>query len=181
MKLLGSPCFRIAGAAFGALWVTGPCAPCPAQTSAPVTVQPAIIQAETDGRVWGALVYASDAPSTSPGLATEWPKDCKDLPRRLGKAFPYRHFQVIGQHTQDIFRQYESWVVPSRELFLKIDSKGQAEHGGMNLHLQFWQEQQVLVKTDAVLLPQSPLFIAGPRWKEGRLIFVLLLRGSHGT
>lgn len=181
MKLPRSPCLRIAATAFGALWVAGRCAPCPGQTSVPVTVKPAIVQAETDGRVWGALVYASDAPSPSPRAGTELPKDCADLPKRLGKAFPYRHFEVLGQHSQDIFRQYESWVVPSRELFLKIDSKGRAENGGMNLHLQFWQEQQVLVKTDAVLRPRSPLFIAGPRWKDGRLIFVLLLRGTHGS
>jgi hypothetical protein len=60
-------------------------------------------------------------------------------------------------------------------LFLKIDSKGPAEQGGVNLHLQVWREQQVLVKSEAVLRPGSPLFIGGPKWKNGRLIFVLSL------
>jgi hypothetical protein len=56
---------------------------------------------------------------------------------------------------------------------LKIDSKGPAADGGMNLHLQVWREQQVLVKTDAILRPGSPLFIGGPKWRDGQLLFVL--------
>jgi hypothetical protein len=34
----------------------------------------------------------------------------------------------------------------------------------------------VLIKTDAVLRASSPLFIGGPKWREGRLLFVLLLK-----
>ena len=131
------------------------------------------VKPATDGKVWGALIYASNGVAAD--LPAEVPTQLKTLPERLGKVFPFTRFEIIGQHTQDIFRQYESWVVPSKDLFLKLDSKGPAEGGGMSLNLQFWQEQQVLVKTDTVLRENSPLFIGGPQWKEGRLLFVLLL------
>lgn len=180
MKPLWPACIRFWAGALAALLAGTSWVPCAAQKGKPLTVQPAIIQAATDGKVWGALVYASDSTSNTGLPQTDPPKDFKDLSKRLGKAFPFRHFEVIGQHSQDIFRQYESWVVPSKDLFLKIDSKGPAPGGGMNLHLQFWHEQQVLVKTDAVLRPRSPLFIGGPRWRGGRLIFVLVLRGPNG-
>ena len=65
------------------------------------------------------------------------------------------HFEILGEHKQDIFRQYESWVVPSKELFLKLDSKGPAEGGGINLNLQFWNKEQVLVKTESIVLPKT--------------------------
>jgi hypothetical protein len=107
------------------------------------------------------------------------PADFADIPRRLGKVFPYQRFEILGQHLQDVFREYESWVVPTKDLFLKVDSKGPADGGGMNLHLQFWRDQQVLVKTDAVLKEGSPLFIGGPKWREGRLLFVLVLQNSR--
>ena len=103
------------------------------------------------------------------------PADLKDLLKRLGKVFKYECFEILGDHTQDIFRQYESWVVPSKELYLKLDSKGPAAKGGLKLDLQFWRLDKVLVKTDVVLRPQSPLFIGGPKWRDGQLIFVLLL------
>jgi hypothetical protein len=130
-------------------------------------------KAAKDGSIWGGLIYGSDVPPVERRTPSgEFP----DLPRRLARVFPYKHYEVLGEHNQVIFRQYESWVVPSKDLFLKVDSKGAAPHGGISVHLQFWQGQQVLVKTDAVLRPNSPLFIAGPRWRHGRLIFVVELR-----
>jgi hypothetical protein len=129
----------------------------------------------TEGKVWGALIHA--LPVAPAGAAAAESPHLPNLATRLRAAFPESgHFEVLGEHLQDVFREYESWVVPSKDLFLKVDSKGPAPGGGINLHLQFWRDQQVLVKTDAVLRPGSPLFIGGPRWREGRLIFVLALQ-----
>ena len=136
---------------------------------------PIIRKPATDGKVWGGLIYGSPTGGGADVAKGDLPKTLQDLPARLGKVFSFARFDLLGQHTQDVFREYESWVVPSKDLFLKIDSKGKAEGGGINLHLQFWQEQQVLVKTDAVLREGSPLFIGGPKWRNGQLIFVLLL------
>jgi len=141
----------------------------PAQQPAPIpAVKPA-----TDGQVWGALIFAVNDASKLTGSAEKAPEHQKDLSQRLAKVFPYQHFEILGQHLQDVFREYESWVVPTRDLFLKVDSKGTAADGGLNLHLQVWRQQQVLVKTDAVLHARSPLFIGGPKWRDGQLIFVL--------
>ena len=144
----------------------------------PQPSEPAVKPA-TDGKVWGALVYASNDAKSSAGTDHQAPADFADIPERLGKVFPYQHFEILGQHLQDVFREYESWVVPTKDLFLKVDSKGPAKDGGMNLHLQFWRDQQVLVKTDAVLKANSPLFIGGPKWREGQLVFVLVLQKSR--
>lgn len=138
-------------------------------------VAPEIRKPATDGKVWGGLLYGSSAASATDVPKGDLPKGLQDLSTRLGKVFHFTHFELLGQHTQDVFREYESWVVPSKDLFLKVDSKGRAKDGGINLHLQFWREQQVLVKTDAVLREQSPLFIGGPKWRDGQLIFVLML------
>lgn len=127
----------------------------------------------TEGKVWGALIYASKGEAAE--LPTDVPASLKELPQRLAKVFPFTRFEFLGQHHQDIFREYESWVVPSKDLFVKLDSKGPAPGGGMKLDLQFWREQQVLIKTDTVLREGSPLFIGGPKWRDGRLLFVLQL------
>jgi len=129
----------------------------------------------TEGKVWGGLVFATNDGTELTGSQEKAPATLPQLNTRLSKVFDFKHFEILGQHHQDIFREYESWVVPSRDLFLKIDSNGPADRGGVKLHLQVWREQQVLVKSDAVLRPDSPLFIGGPKWKGGRLIFVLSL------
>jgi hypothetical protein len=148
-------------------------------------------KAAKDGNVWGALVFASNSKPTEASAAEAKSEEaaangkaaevCPNLSKRLGKVFPYSHFQILGQHTQVVFREYESWVVPSKDVFLKLDSKGAAINGGLNLHVQFWQGQQVLVKTDTLLQPNSPLFIGGPKWRDGQLVFVLLLKKVEGA
>ena len=156
-----------------AFWLAGSAL---AQTPPPISAD----KAAKDGSVWGALVFASNA-TQDPKDAAKIVEDFPDLAKRLGKVFPFTSFEVLGQHTQVVFREYESWVVPSRDVFLKLDSKGVAPGGGLNLHLQFWQGQQVLVKTDTLLQPDSPLFIGGPKWRDGRLILVLLLKKVEAT
>lgn len=127
----------------------------------------------TDGVVWGALVYATNGAPPETAMPEDRERFDLVVPR-LKRAFDFENFHLLGQHTQEIFSAYESWVVPSEDLFLRIDSKGPADGGGINLHLQVWQRQRVLVKTDAVLRPDSPLFIRGPNWRDGTLIFVVL-------
>ena len=129
----------------------------------------------TDGHVWGALIFATNESEQLTGGKEPEHADLPKLHERLAKVFPFKHFEVLGQHRQDIFREYESWIVPSQDLFMKIDSKGPAENEGLNLHLQVWRRHQVLVKSDAILRKDSPLFIGGPPWKNGRLIFVVYL------
>jgi len=128
-------------------------------------------KAHRDGKIWGALFFATAEEVATPAAAGI----AKTL-SQLGKAFPEKNFRLLGEHTQEIFSEYESWVVPSKDLFLKIDSKGPAENSeGVNLHLQLWQEKNVLLKTD-VILRKEPIFIAGPRWGKGLLIMVIELR-----
>jgi len=127
--------------------------------------------AKQDGQIWGALFFGTngEVEEASEGKA-------KAITDRLRKAFDEKHFQLLGEHTQAIFSEYESWVVPSKDIFLKIDSKGPARDGeGINLHLQVWREKNVLVKTD-VVLRQDPIFIRGPKWGDGYLILAIELR-----
>lgn len=127
--------------------------------------------AKQDGQIWGALFFGTN------GEVDEATKGkAKAITDRLRKAFDETHFQLLGEHTQAIFSEYESWVVPSKDIFLKIDSKGPAKDGkGVNLHLQVWREKNVLVKTD-VVLRNDPIFIRGPKWGDGYLILAIELR-----
>lgn len=129
--------------------------------------------AKQDGKIWGALFFATDSEVKA---GKEITPQAKTIAERLGKAFEERHYQVLGEHTQAIFSEYESWVVPSKDIFLKIDSKGPAEEGkGINLHLQLWRDKNVLLKTD-VVLRDTPIFIRGPKWGKGYLIMAIELR-----
>ena len=124
-----------------------------------------------DAKVWGALIFASD------DEVPEKSRPKGDLTKQLAKAFKeFKTFEQLGQHTQGIvFSDYQNWVVPSDDFSLNFESKGTTKEGGMNLMLKLWQDEKVLVKTDVTLKKGSPLFIKGPKWRNGRLIFVLVL------
>jgi hypothetical protein len=129
--------------------------------------------AKQDGKIWGALYFATDSEIEKAEPGTEKTKATLE---KLAKAFEEKHYQLLGEHTQAIFSEYESWVVPSKDIFLKIDSKGPAKEGkGINLHLQLWRDKNVLLKTD-VVLRDTPIFIRGPKWGNGYLIMAIELR-----
>ncbi|CAN5369218.1 hypothetical protein BH23VER1_BH23VER1_21950 [soil metagenome] len=131
------------------------------------------LAADSEARAWGALVYLG--PGEVEGLKEPSP-NFEAVRSRLGQVFPdHPKSTLIAQHTQEIFKEYESWVVPSKELYLKIDSRGRDESGGMRLDIQVWRDDKVLLKTNAVLSHERPLFVGGPKWRGGRLVFVIML------
>ncbi|MFZ4596406.1 MAG: hypothetical protein ACOYOF_19275, partial [Verrucomicrobiaceae bacterium] len=48
------------------------------------------VKPATDGKVWGALIYASNGVPAD--LPAEVPTQLKTLPERLGKVFPFTRF-----------------------------------------------------------------------------------------
>lgn len=140
--------------------------------------EPAAVVAAADVQVEGYLFFAAND-ATAPAQEEKVNAEAAvvgGLENKLKKVFPYTHFHLIGKHTQKVFKEYESWVVPSKDLCLKIDSRGPAEGGGVNIHLQLWQDTRVLVKSDSVLVHDKPIFLGGPDWRKGRLIFVVRLK-----
>jgi hypothetical protein len=134
--------------------------------------------AASDAQVEGYLFFAANdasAPAQEEKVAAD-AAVLASMEGKLKKVFPYSHYHLIGRHTQKVFKEYESWVVPSKDLCLKIDSRGPAAEGGVNVHLQLWQDTKVLVKSDSVLRADKPIFLGGPNWRTGRLIFVVRLK-----
>ena len=148
--------------------------PTPTRPTAPA----AAVNAAADAQVEGYLFFAAND-ATAPASEEKITADAAvvaGLEGRLKKVFPFTHYHLIGKHSQKVFKEYESWVVPSKDLCLKIDSRGPGDGGGVNIHLQLWQDTKVLVKSDAVLLTDKPIFLGGPAWRGGRLIFVVSLK-----
>ena len=122
--------------------------------------------------VWGGVVYATNG-TPKAGYNNVTAK----LNQQLSKIAPnYKTFQLLGDRTEPVLTAYESWVVPTREFFYKVDYKGKTSAGHTMLGLQVWHEKKVLVKTDANVKPGNPIVIQGPKWGEGQVIFVINLK-----
>jgi hypothetical protein len=125
-----------------------------------------------DGGVWCGLFLASG------DAAADSDEEALPIVARLQKAFPkYGSFRLIGENSEVIYKEYECWIVPSKKLFLKVDSLGpesEEKEDSVHVHFQLWQEDHVILKSETILR-RCPVFIAGPRWGEGQLIMVLKL------
>jgi hypothetical protein len=135
--------------------------------------------ATDDGTVWAGLILGSQAASEL-GQAPE-SEESKSVVTRIGKLpdFRFPHYRVLGEHIQPLLKEYESWLVPSRGFFFKLDSRGPDPKGGNRIAVQLWREKEVLLKTDVVLKGDRPVIIKGPELAgHGRLILALRLVGK---
>ena len=142
-----------------------------------------------DERIWGLILYAHSDPESTPDPKPKTerfhPEALKGVMEKIVKALPqYKYFNVVGAHDQKVLKEYTTWITPSPELFLEINSKGRSKEGdGINIFLQLWKKHiepgkldEILVKSDAILKKGSPLIIEGPKWRKGRVVFLVVLQ-----
>src|SRR3954451_23429636 len=119
--------------------------------------------------VWSGLVMASNVPEPAP-IATELSK----FEGTLKQLFGYNQFEVIGQSRNTLKTGEENWLAKSKYFSLHVDSKTAAKTGYV-LNLQLFQEQKLLLETDAKLTKSSPLVVRGPQVGDGQLVLLLVL------
>lgn len=161
----------------------------------PATLEQTVVAEDLRGneRIWGLILHASEREVASAGDTKQPERQFRaaaleGVLEKVRKALPrYKEFRVLGAHDQKVLREYATWITPSTDFFLAIDSKGRAKEGdGINIYLQLWSRQidsgkddKVLLKSDVVLKRSSPLIIEGPNWRDGRVVFVLTLEYSE--
>jgi hypothetical protein len=133
------------------------------------TVAPPGAHAAGD-RIWGALVLA-----TIENSATPVPESLKELAPPNKKIFGYNSLYLLGEKKRDLFLGSERWLVPTKEFFFKVRCLSQ-ELTSYLLRIELYREKNLLVTTEAKLAKDAPLYIRGPQWGRGLLIFVLEVR-----
>ena len=94
------------------------------------------------------------------------------------KRLRFKHYHLLGQDTQPLLRSYESWaqpLKPSDEVLVRFEAQGRPTKKSAVLDLELWLGRKKIVKTDARLEGDRPLFVLGPEWRGGRLIIAVAL------
>ncbi len=121
------------------------------------------------GTFYGALIMATNAQHPTPP-----PEELRGQAGNLQAVFGYNEFRVLGQKRASIVKGPEDWLVPSRQFFLRVNTKNPVE-GGYALGLELRQEDRVIVQADVKLNHDRPLFIRGPFVGQGQLIILLMV------
>lgn len=140
-------------------------------TTALVTllVSVSLVTAEAADSVWSALVMANNRPEPTP-----IPAELNKLEGTLKQFFGYNQYQVIGQSRQMLNTGEEDWLTSSKFFSLHVDGKPAAK-ASYRLNLQLFQEQKLLLETEANLSKRSPLVIRGPQVGDGQLVLLLVV------
>ena len=126
-------------------------------------------RAEGD-RIWSALVLATK--ETSPSAI---PAALKKFAPAIQKIFGYNSLYLLGEKKRDLISGGEEWLVPSKEFFFKVQCLSQGATS-YTLRIELYRDKGLLLTTEAKLAKDAPLYIRGPAWGRGHLIFLLEVR-----
>lgn len=121
--------------------------------------------------VWSGLVIANNVAQPTPV-----PAELTRMEGTLKELFGYNQFKVIGQSRKSVVTGSEDWLAQSKYFSLHVDSKEGSDKAGYLLNLKLFQEQSLLLETEAKLSKASPLIIKGPLVGDGQLILLLIVQ-----
>lgn len=119
--------------------------------------------------VWSGLLVASGAP------VPETPPEVERLQGTLRQIFGYPNFLLIGESKKTLRTGEEDWLAKSKYFSLHVDARGE-KAGAYVLNLKLFQQEKMLLETDAQLSKASPLVIRGPQIGDGQLVIVLVVQ-----
>ncbi len=120
--------------------------------------------------IWSALVLATnETPRQSP------PKPLGDFSSAIEKIFGYNSLYLLGQKKRAIGPGTTEWLVPSREFFFQITCLAREDTHYL-VRIELFHNKDLLLTTEARLARNAPLYIRGPQWGKGQLLFLLEVR-----
>ncbi len=98
------------------------------------------------------------------------------LTERLHQVFGFRYYELVKADKIDLDHTWTQWFVPRRDFFICLKpQKAQPEEPRL-VDYEIYQEGFIVAKGKYEPSEGTPLFINGPDFKSGRLIFVLETR-----
>lgn len=130
--------------------------------------------AEPAARAEGDVLYGALIMATKSDHPTPAPEELRGQAASLQTVFGYNQFRLLGQKKKSVVTGTEDWLVPSREFFLRVDTKNPLPNG-YALGLNLMRDDHVLVSADVKLSRERPLYIRGPFVGEGQLLILLMV------
>lgn len=130
------------------------------------------------GNVSVSVFYATNGDPKAAGskAAKLGPETEKSL--RKEERLVFKSYRTLGRDVQPLLRSYESWaqpLKPSDEVLVKFEARSLPTEDSVRLDLELWLSRKKILKTDARLENNQPLYILGPEWRGGRLIIAVAL------
>jgi hypothetical protein len=130
------------------------------------------------GRVSVTVYYATNGDVKVAGKKAAAVSKATEIRLRGEERLRFTNYRVLGQDVQPLLRSYESWaqpLKPSDEVLVRFEARSRPTRETTFLDLEFWFSRKKVLKMDARLEGNRPLFVLGPEWRGGRLIIGVAL------
>jgi hypothetical protein len=127
-----------------------------------------IASARAGERVEASLYLGQNAPL--PLLSHAAPDD---LGQRLHQVFGFAHYQLLKSGRIDLDHTWAQWFVPRRDFFIRLTPRPAQPDEPQLVDYEIYQDGFIVATGKYEPREDTPLFINGPDFKKGRLIFVL--------
>ncbi len=122
-------------------------------------------------KVWVELYLAENGPP---------PEDAHLAPdrlhHRLHEVFGFKHYELIKSEPIDMHHEWEHWFVPRKDFFMRLEPLPKVPDQPKLLDYDIYKDGFIVANGKFEPRDGTPLFINGPDFNEGRLIFVLEVR-----
>ena len=123
--------------------------------------------AHASDRIWAALVLATNETPAKPA-----PEKLKPFAAALEKIFGYNTFYLLGDKRKQICENTDEWLVPSKGFFLHVKGLNK-EIAAYELSIDLYARKELMFTSRVKLARGAPLYIRGPQWGKGQLLYIL--------
>ncbi len=130
------------------------------------------------GRVSVTVYYGTNGEPKVAGAKTTAASPEIEKRLRGEERLRFKEYRLLGEDIQPLLRSYESWaqpLKPSDEVLIRFEARSRPTKQATGLDLELWLSRKKILKTDARLEGDRPLFVLGPEWRGGRLIIGVAL------
>jgi hypothetical protein len=122
-------------------------------------------------KVWVSLYLAENEPPPPGALPTP-----EKLHHRLHAVFGFKHYELLKAQDVELRNEWEQWFVPRKDFFIRVEPLRRQPGEPKFIDYEIYKDGFIVARGRYEPREGTPLFINGPDFHQGRLIFVLEAR-----
>jgi hypothetical protein len=98
------------------------------------------------------------------------------LAHRLRAVFGFRQYELLQGEEVNLRNNWDHWILSRKDFFMRIQSVPHAPGEDARIDYEIYKDGFLIAKGRYQVNDEIPLFINGPDFRQGRLIFVVEAR-----